>query len=491
MTVYKNHRAESDIVSVEFSPVSSGNFSFFTLKSPQSTQKIRDWLGSAQVNQEVIAETMVDGHPILITHGDRDGKALLQFMNANGEQLEFERKSRPVNLWAVRGAMSVVGQSLQLSSAVMNKGGLDIGTLIFAVSNLAANGVNIMFGAQKTEDINRLRFLKTGFNKELGKHLEGGPGLPDVDEKRAQLRKSDDDHKTLGEKTSDFFRRYSVSVGEIGLRYLGVIGLAFPFKGKNWSKGMKALGRGELETAYKAMRNSDHGKANIDHYIGLAYLGGKTLALFSKTPDPYSDKPHTLLDEVREKYVFKASSIIEGLAAGRLAVDRFTRKKITIGGKTHADFLGGTGGMLFTAAFITRYFADFGKREVNQDELFAHVTDSLAQMPPEKLPQLMADAAATIQSHFKDKPMDFGEVFTQMMSDLYRYHHIALDNLGTEPEERLAERHDPLKAHKVFAKSAPAPSPSRQALAKAPAASHAERALSMGDAAQSHGPAML
>ena len=103
------------------------------------------------------------------------------------------------------------------------------------------------------------------------------------------------------------------------------------------------------------------------------------------------------------------------------------------------DFISGIGGVLFTIRYAMRHWAPFGVRDTNMPEIYAHVTDSLAKMPPDKLPQLLADTAADITDHFKDKHLKYGEVFNQLLIDLYRYHHIALDNLGTEPEERIAK----------------------------------------------------
>jgi len=167
-------------------------------------------------------------------------------------------------------------------------------------------------------------------------------------------------------------------------------------------------------------------------------LTGKTTALPSKAPDPYNPKPHTWLDTLREKFTFRTGGLIETVAFGMVGADAFMNKKISFkkGGKQYRDYISGIGGTLFTIRYLIRYWAPFGIKEMNMDEMYAHVTDSLAKMPPGKLPQLMAETAADLTDHFKDKHLEYGKVFTQLMNELYRYHHIALDNLGTEPEER-------------------------------------------------------
>ena len=183
--------------------------------------------------------------------------------------------------------------------------------------------------------------------------------------------------------------------------------------------------------AFKKMRNPDKFIFNA----GGFWLAGKTLAFFAKTPDPYNPE-RTALDKFREEYLFKISTATEAIGSTTMAYDSFVKRKITFGGKVSTDYLGSVGGMLFTTAFIMRLSAPYGVKDLNMEEVYAHATDTLAKTPPEKLPQLMADTAAYLTEHLKDKNVQFGEVYNKLMTDLYRYHHIALDNLGTEPQER-------------------------------------------------------
>ncbi len=95
------------------------------------------------------------------------------------------------------------------------------------------------------------------------------------------------------------------------------------------------------------------------------------------------------------------------------------------------DFIGGIGASLFALAFVMRFKAPFGVRQVNMDEVDAHVADALAKVPADKLPQAVAETSAYLVTHFKDKKLEFGKVYTQLADDLYHYHNIALpDSVG-------------------------------------------------------------
>lgn len=454
MTVYKNKKPESPLASVEFSPVSEGNFSFFTV-TPGHEEAIKKWLVSPEIEQEIIAETQVDGKHVFVTHGNHSQTEILKLLEAQGNSFDMQIPKKPFNYWAARGSLSMVGQVLQLTSGFLAKGAPDGATITFALCNIAANISNMIFGAQKAEDINRLRFLKTQVNDSLAPHLDAGDALPGIDDNRSNRRKPPEAPQSLSEQSREVMEKNSVRIGEIGLRYLGSLAMAFPLK-KGLVEGSIAAVKGDPVKGYRMARNPD----NWTRSAGLAYMFGKTLGFASKTPDPYDPKPHTWVDTLREKYIFKTSTVIEAAAAAGITYDRFAHRPIkfpktkllpqSLRGKESRDYFGGIGGALFVAAFAMRFFADFGVKKLNMEELEAHISDAIAQTPPDKLPQLMAETAAIVKNNFKDKGPGYGEIFTQMMSDLYRYHHIALDNLGTEPEERLAEHTAKVTPHKVL-----------------------------------------
>ncbi|MBI1236799.1 MAG: hypothetical protein GC188_08975 [Alphaproteobacteria bacterium] len=448
MAVFHNSKKDSPITGVEFSPVSDGNFSFYHIDSPISKEGVRQWLTSAAVGQEIIAETQVSGHPVFVTHGDRKKSEILDLLAARGEQMTpySRKKSFSEQAWQTGAVMAFTGQMMQLTSSFLRPDRkADWSLRMLAVPNLLANIWVFFYGAERSEDKNRLTYLKRHFNEELGTHASGGvAALPDIQENRSVLRGDPPEKKGLKDHMDGFLKRNSVTVGEIGMRYFGATALAFPIN--KWGKGFNRLLEGEFKEAYKLSRTATPIKgtnklSHLTHYAGLLSLTGKTVAITSKAPDPYSATPPTWLDKMRERFTFNAGGALETVAFGIVAWEGFSKKKISFrkGGREHIDFLSGIGGSLFTIRYFIRNWAPFGVRDMNMNELYAHVTDSLAQMPPDQLPQLLADTAADLTNHFKDKHLKYGEVFAQLLSDLYRYHHIALDNLGTQPEERVAK----------------------------------------------------
>jgi len=452
MAVYNNTNTASPLTSVEFAPVSDGNFTFFTLNKPESTDAIRQWLTSPDVGQEIVAETSVNGKPILVTHGDKTKDEMMKALEAHGEKLQLHIHKKPFNFWALRGSMSVIAHTLTIIASFIQvkknsaghyvKRDVHVDTLAFSILNQLANVTNIVYGGQQTDDTNRLNVLKDQLNDELGPHLRKGENVFDVDDRRSDLRKGPQAPLSPLEQANQMMKENSVRIGEIALRYLGSMFLAFPVN--HIKPGLAKLRTGNLVAAYKAFRNPDH----IIRWAGMGYLTGKTLALFAKVPDPYSDKPHTALDTFREKYLFKYAGLIEA-ASGYTTMGRRWNGTIGIKNKTGSysvmpDWPQRIGGFLFGSGYVVRYFAKFGQRNLDMEEVYAHAEDTMAKTPPEKLPQLLANTAATIAADTKLNPAgtqnaSFGEIFTKMMSDLYRYHHIALDNLGTEPEERMAK----------------------------------------------------
>ena len=168
--------------------------------------------------------------------------------------------------------------------------------------------------------------------------------------------------------------------------------------------------------------------AKLRVYAGVSSIFGKTVALTSAIPDPYNPKPPTVLDHLREKGSFLAGGLIEITSFSALAYDSFahtkgTKNGLTIGGKQHRDWLGGVGASMFVMGYIARLWAKFGERNVNMNEIYAHVSDTLAETPPEKVPQLLANTAASLTEHFQDKPgLTFATIYTNLANDLTQFH---------------------------------------------------------------------
>jgi len=508
MAVYNNLTKDSAIASVEFTPVADGNFAFFYV-DPAKKDEVKAWLTSSAIGQEIVGETQMDGKTILITQGEKEKKELEHALEARGEKLKLFHRDKKFEPWKWRGNMSNAGQVLQLSSAFLQSK-VDGPTAIFAISNLTANVINVMFGAEKSKDVHRLKFLKNSINQDLIPYKVGDDPLPSVDEHLSDKRKDPEPPKSMRDKAHDFMKRNSVRIGEIGLRYFGAFALAFPiFKqidaggGKtvksmgHWKTGFTQLAKGSFKGAFDTLKNTEN-KANL--YVGVTYLIGKTVALFSKVPDPYDPKPHSWLDTVREKYLFRASSVIEGGAAIGLAANRFGSGRIKFKGPKypkflrngpidkdgvpgfHRDFLGGTGGILFASGFAIRLMAPFGVKEMDMNEVYAHATEVLAKTPPEKMLQLMAETSVTVKEQLKDKPVTYGEIFTKMMTDLYRYHHIATPAPGAATDTLVANQP---AAAEAMPEEKPAIAPARRPSERVmtPAANHAE-ALAKTDKAQ-------
>ena len=511
MAVYKNTNTSSPLASVEFTPVSDGNFTFFHARAGADIEAFKAWITSAEMGQNVVAQTVVSGETVFITHGDTPKDAMLKQLETKGEQLSLQAHKKPFNWWALRGGLSIAGQTLHFASALLGveqlkaghaqldpknahfnpklKEGMyvrkafqtDIG--VFAVLNQTANLANILYGGQEENAENRLHAVKGEINGTLADHLAAVDNPINVLEKRSDLRKDPEGPQTAMQKADEFTRKYSVRFFEIGLRVVGTMALIVPWK--NIPKGLNALKKGQMAEAWKVSKNPDKNYFNA----GMLYMGGKIMSFCAKVPDPYDDKPHTLLDTVREKYLFRLGTAMEAWAGGTMAHNAFTNKKWGFSDpnrpdiKPNMDYLSGVGGSLFVMGFGARFFAPYGKRQVDMEEVYAHAADTLAKTPPEKLPQLMADTAATLKEHFKDKQVDFSEIYTKMMTDMYRYHHVALDNLGTEPDERAAKMKATEKAPEPALQAADAkfstanPSRTLSQRVPLPATAHTDKAL--------------
>ncbi len=184
MTVYVNTNSESLFSSVEFSPLPDGNFTFFHLRNAEQKDKAKQWLGSQGVAQKIVAETLVGGQPVLVTHGDKTNDALMSLLAAGVEKFVEPAPEKKFKAWKWRGNLCNLGQSLNLVSGYRKPGGLDVPKLTFAGLNFAASYINSTFGGQKSEDEYQLRHLKSNINKLLGKHVAAGT-LPDVNDDRS------------------------------------------------------------------------------------------------------------------------------------------------------------------------------------------------------------------------------------------------------------------------------------------------------------------
>jgi hypothetical protein len=438
MAIYTNIQKDAPIASVEFQPVAQGNFAFFGLKDDTQKEAIKNWLTAS--GQTLLGEAFINGKPVLITRGEKTQDELRNSLKETGNTFKLPEPEKKFQPWKVRGNLSIVGQILQLSSSYFKKGKIDGATATFAISNLTANATNIIFGASKEKDEHHLRYLKDKINEKLAAYLPEETALASPEQKMAEALKEPEAPKSFGQKIYGFMQRHSVTVGEIGLRYFGATAMVFPMA--NVGKAITRKGLTPEEEKLSAGQLAFNKKDTATASVGIAYLIGKTIALFSKVPDPYNPKPPSKLDLFREKIVFRLATIIEASAAGILAWDRLTSKdddkKINFSKLnknltgSYKDYLGGIGGIIFAVAQAIRFFAPFGVKEVNMDELHAHITNGLAKVAkenPDKLQQAMAETSAFLTEHFKDKAPAYGKTYRTLTENLHRDYSIALENV--------------------------------------------------------------
>lgn len=422
--LYVNAQKSTAMIhAVEFARAGDENLTFYKISSLSSAEEAKKWLKDKGLAEEFLGQTELNNDTTLVVRTPLNSQAQLAALKSEGVNLHHPTpEEKRVSLWGLRGGLSMVGQTLQLTSSYLKPDGIDGATATFAVSNILANISNMIFGSQKSADPHRLHFLKSTINQNLTEDYGVGD-LPAPEEKRSQQRPQPP--KSL----FDTLRGYSVTIGEVGLRMFGAFAMAFPVK--NWKPAFQELKQGNFGKTLSTAFNS---KDSATGKVGLAYLTGKTIALFSKTPDPYNPEKATTLNRIRENVLFKLSSIIELGAAGYLSYDRFKNKKVNlkkIGGKDIEipDYFGGIGGTIFTGAFGIRYFAPFGEREVDMGELKAHVSDAIAQVPQEKRSEAMVKIVGDLVDHFGEKKVSFGQLYADIAADLQKQHNITLPGL--------------------------------------------------------------
>lgn len=438
MSVYKNRNMNDALSTVEVQKTPSGQNVIFYLHNDASAAAFKEHLRASGLGLLVVAQTHVDGKTALVAEGTNIQEPLFSWLGSQGSVLDLSHKTKTTDPWILRSILGVGGQSLQLASAFMrpetalNAGKgiwkrVDVSTFVFAAANMTANIINLIYKGHNLDDPHQLKSLKEQFNRSLTPHMQAGELAPSTDDSRKKLRDCNEPKK---DAFNDFMRHHSVNVGELGLRYIGAFGMAYPATG--WHNILK--GQMPTENPHK-----------LRVYAGLGSIVGKTMALGSKVPDPYNPAPKSWLDPIREKFAFLGGGLVEAGAFSAYAYDCFFNTKpgtkggargIMFNGEHHRDWLGGIGGSMFVAGYIVRSWAKYGERNVDMEELYAHVSDTLAKVTPEKLPQLLADTAAEIKNHFKERTdLDFGTIYTELTNDLKRYHHIDIHTLLENQQE--------------------------------------------------------
>lgn len=420
---YENARPGAQVVSAEFSSISGDTLAFLKLSDAADGVQVKQWLETLP-EERVVSDTHGDdGSRFVVCRGKASSREVLDALAQHGEALAMPApEKKGFNPWMWRGMLSIIGQSLQLTSSFLNKTNASDRAAIygFAGLNMTANAFNIIFGSQKKDDPYQLRELKSQFNDQIAPLVEDASKLPGVEDHCAARRQAA--KKTAGAQTYETLQKYSVSGGEIGLRTLGAASLAFPVT--SWGKAWRTLSETKsIGKAFGAVRNSNP----VTFYAGLATLAGKFTSMAAKEPDPFNPQPASGWDKFRENIAFRLSSVIEGVAAGFMTVDRFRKQKITVNGKTMPDYPGGVGNGVFVGGYIIRFTAPYGSLEVDMPELYAHISDGLAQVPREHLPRLLAETAESLAEHFKAKKISFADIYGAIAEDMEKQHGIRIE----------------------------------------------------------------
>ena len=436
--IYKNRQNTGAIRDVRFAVQDGVSLAFVRLRPDM--EPADGWLKDAALTP--VSDVSHDGARLVIARLGLTASDTLKALANKGEALALPvQEAKGFNPWLWRGITSFVGQSLQLLSSYKSvdpKTGKatsqdNNAIFTFAALNIVANITNIVFGSQKKEDTHQLHMLESKVN-DSAKAAGASGALPDPKEKRVSLHKDIDPSRTIGQKTYDMLQKISITGGEIGLRTLGSFGLAFPMN--RWHEGFSTLRQtGSIAKTYHTMRVPD--KATFA--VGLTMLTGKFVSLLSKEPDPYNPKPQGLIDRMREKVTFPASSVIEGGAAGYMMYDRFANKRIKLGNTIYRDHFGGVGNGVFIGGYGIRFAAPYGSREVKLRELYAHSADALAHVPTDKISEQLAHTVLMLDEHFKDKSPGVEVLYSELATRLKTYH--GIDVVKPTPPAEHAPTH--------------------------------------------------
>jgi hypothetical protein len=419
MTFYAVDSKESVFSAIEAYPDSG--IRFFYLNSLESKAKSIEWLVSAKMGQTIISEAMVDGKPVVITRDNGSATDFLATLKSQGMVLNPQHYRKAIDPWVIRGHVSNAGQVLQLYSSLAKKQ-LKPDLLAFSALSLTANYVNITFGSEKEKDPHRLFHVKQELHKLFSQNGTNSfplPGLEDRSYADERLDLNPPPALSPTKMINNFVERNSVRFGEIGLRLVGVTGMVFPFDrfGKMAST-LKTEGMGQ---ALKVGLNPNR----VRLYGGLTYFIGKSTSLFAKTPDPYNPAPKSGLDEIREKYLFKACSVVEASAASIVAAGAFTgdfgKSKVD-----SSDYIGGAGAAILAAGLLGRVKAPFGEKTLDIEEVFAYAEGAIAKSSGSNMPWLISETAALLKNKIGE-PATFGDIYTRLMVDLYHRYNIAID----------------------------------------------------------------
>ncbi|TAE83398.1 MAG: hypothetical protein EAY76_01620 [Alphaproteobacteria bacterium] len=455
---------DASVIGAEISATKDGSYAMLHIAAGHDSDALKTQLQQSVPNTNFIHNVShEDGTHLLILQSSLTPDALKNSLNNAGCTLaEPGAGKEEFHPWKWRGFSSFLGQSLQIASSFSSQTTLADRQSIFgfAILNIAASTINIMFGDQHKEDKHRLNYIKQNINDALTPYVENPNELPDLKCNSLDARKAEMQEPTLQEKLYETARHYSVTVGEVALRTLGSASLVFPVK--KLGEAIPLIQKGDFLGAFNAAKNDNP----ISIQAGIMMLTGKFLSMTAKEPDPYNPQPASILDQFRENVAFKASSIVEFGASSYMMADRMNwveteeRKKntdsyreqlqkdpnttpeingpklVTIkplgknGPEFDRDFLGGAGHGVFNAGYVVRLGAPFGSLEVDMKHVYAYVSDALMHVPEEQLPKVLLATAAGLKDHFSDSNISMIEIYTGIVEDLRNHHQIDIAHLS-------------------------------------------------------------
>ncbi len=444
MAIYKNTDEKSIFASIDFD--STNNTAFFFVKSEADVEKARHIL--EQSGETFVAKSYVKGQTVIIAQSQELCEHTLKKISSldTGEFVpELEQKQTSLQFikehgWKMRGGSSIAGQSLTLFSALRTPTGeIKDGKLLtkfdpangaFAVLNLAANFINLVFGGQKEEDIHGLEKFDKIIADEVNHYL---PTDKHNKISPADVRKlsymSDEEFEEHNKDRSamGLLKRNSVRLGEVGLRTLGSVFLVINYKtiGQGFSKLMK----GNIKEAWDVAKTKD----NFTRTAGYGMVAGKAMGLLSETYDP-NNPPKTYWQEIRQKVLWPVSSFTEMVSQSSFVYDKAKNKKIVLGNKLQSDYVGSAGNVLLTVPpYPARLVLPYGQKNLDVDEVHARLLDELHKLPEDKIPEVAARVTSRMVEHMRGNAPDFSVLYRKLMSKLDKYHDIDVLPHGVDP----------------------------------------------------------
>jgi hypothetical protein len=428
----------SKVLGAEIKKNGDVDFGTFITNKNTSVNDLEQFATNAGIKLDIVsvAPAAEGGNVVIVKSKDCLSK-LVDEINKNGSSLNEQIEEKHFDPWKWRAYTSIAGQGLQIASSFLAKNSSpDTAAIMgFGALNLAANFCNWTFGAQHNPDEHQLTYLKSQYRQAFAQIVENPDLLPKVDGNQLVSRVAEIPNKSFGDQVYETAQHYSTIGGEIGLRLAGATSLAFPFP--NMPKALSLLMQGQPYEAFQAAKNPN----DVTFQAGIATLAGKFISLAAKAKDPYSPEERNVVDVFREDIAFKASSVIEGAAAGYMMLNRLnfienkengmpslnedgTPKKNELKFAKN-DYLGAAGNAIFIGGYGIRFTAPYGSLDVDMPHIYAFISDCLAQVPHEKIPETLMASAANLKQHFADNhDLSFTDIYAAISEDLYNHHGI-------------------------------------------------------------------